>query len=243
MSFSLKHRDRQPELMDNPALDELQHRHALRGLRRVNAFSRSTAILWPTICEVAQWLSEHPGLSERPVRILDIASGGGDLAVDLASRANRSAIEVEIEGCDISPLAVQLATELATQRQLDNVQFVQVDAIHGELDGPYDIVMCSLFLHHLPEDEVRCLLLRMKELATHRVLINDLRRTRLGYALAWGGCRLLTRSSIVHTDGPLSVRAACSLGEVRRFADECGLTGATLTTHWPQRFLLNWKAS
>jgi 2-polyprenyl-3-methyl-5-hydroxy-6-metoxy-1,4-benzoquinol methylase len=258
MSFSLKHRDRQPELMDNPALDELQHRHALRGLRRVNAFSRSTAILWPTICEVAQWHSEHPGLSERPghlglperpglpgrpVRILDIACGGGDLAVNLASRANRSAIEVEIEGCDISPLAVQLATELATQRQLDNVQFVQVDAIHGELDGPYDIVMCSLFLHHLPEDEVRCLLLRMKELATHRVLINDLRRTRLGYALAWGGCRLLTRSSIVHTDGPLSVRAAFSLGEVRRFADECGLTGATLTTHWPQRFLLNWKAS
>ncbi|NQV26340.1 MAG: methyltransferase domain-containing protein [Rhodopirellula sp.] len=237
MSFNLKRRDRQPEMMDDPELDEVQHRHALRGLRRVNAFSRSPAILWPAICEVAQW---HSG---RPLRILDIASGGGDLAVALASRARQSGIDVRIHGCDISAFAVQLATELATQRRLDNVQFLQTDAIHGTLDGPYDIVMCSLFLHHLPEEEARCLLKRMKVLATHRVLINDLRRTRLGYVLAWAGCRLLTRSPIVHTDGPLSVRAAFSLDEVRELADECGLSGATLTTHWPQRFLLNWKPS
>ena len=83
----------------------------------------------------------------------------------------------------------------------------------------------------------------MKELASQRVLINDLRRTRAGYVLAWLGCRLLTRSPIVHVDGPLSVRAAFSLDEVRQLAEECGLSGATLTTHWPQRFLLDWRPS
>jgi 2-polyprenyl-3-methyl-5-hydroxy-6-metoxy-1,4-benzoquinol methylase len=237
MAINLQHRDRQPELMDDPALDELQHRHALRGLRRVNSFSRSTAILWPAITAVAQQLAGQP------VRILDIASGGGDLAVGLAERGRRTGINLDIHGCDISPLAVQHATELAVQHQLDNVQFLTVDAIHGTLDGPYDIVMCSLFLHHLPEDEARCLLKRMKELASQRVLINDLRRTRAGYVLAWLGCRLLTRSPIVHVDGPLSVRAAFSLDEVRQLAEECGLSGATLTTHWPQRFLLDWRPS
>ena len=159
----------------------------------------------------------------------------------LAARARRNGIGMEIDGCDISPVAVQHATELAQQHRFNNLQFLTVDAIHGTLDGPYDVVMCSLFLHHLPEDEARTLLERMRELATHRVLVNDLLRTGLGYALAWVGCRLLTRSPVVHTDGPLSVRAAFSLEEVRQLAEECGLVDARLTTHWPQRFLLDWR--
>lgn len=235
MGVDLLHRDRQPELMDDPALDSERHRHALRGLRRVNSFSRSTAILWPAIQEVAQVISG------RPVRILDIASGGGDVVLGLAARAARYRIEVEIDGCDISLLAVEHGTELARQSGLSGLKFLATDAIRGPLEGPYDIVMCSLFLHHLPQEDARVLLRRMQKLATNRVLVNDLRRTRLGYALAWAGCRLLTRSPIVHTDGPLSVRAAFSTEEVRQLAEESGLTGATITTHWPQRFLLDWR--
>jgi 2-polyprenyl-3-methyl-5-hydroxy-6-metoxy-1,4-benzoquinol methylase len=234
MKIDLRHRDRQPELMDDPALDAEQHRHALSGLSRVNRFSRSTAILWPAIREVV----EHT--SSRPLRILDIASGGGDVALGLAAKAWQNHVELEITGCDISPLAVEYATKLAEPFPL-NLQFLEEDAIEGTLNGPYDIVMCSLFLHHLPEDAACILLRRMKELATHRVLVNDLRRTRCGYALAWAGCRLLTRSPIVHTDGPLSVRAAFSIDEVRQLAEESGLNGATITTHWPQRFLLDWR--
>ena len=234
MRIDLTHRNRQPELMDDPALDAERHRHALQGLGRVNRFSRSTSILWPAVQEVSR------RVDGRRVRILDIASGGGDVALRLAAKALASHVDVEITGCDISPFAVEHATQLAEPFSFD-LQFVAEDAIHGTLDGPYDIVMCSLFLHHLPEDDARVLLQRMKELATHRVLINDLRRTRCGYVLAWAGCRLLTRSPIVHTDGPLSVRAAFSIEEVRCLAEESGLNGATITTHWPQRFLLDWR--
>lgn len=236
MSVDLTHRDRQPELMDDPALDADRHRHALNGLGRVNRFSRSTAILWPSVKDVSQ------KLNGRRLRILDIASGGGDVALGLAKYAWRHHVNLEITGCDISPVAVQHATQLAKPFPFD-LQFVAEDAIHGTLDGPYDIVMCSLFLHHLAEDDALVLLRRMKELATHSVLVNDLRRTRLGYVLAWAGCRLLTRSPIVHTDGPLSVRAAFSVDEVRQLADKAGLAGASITTHWPQRFLLDWRPS
>jgi 2-polyprenyl-3-methyl-5-hydroxy-6-metoxy-1,4-benzoquinol methylase len=234
MGIDLTHRDRQPELMDDPALDADQHRRALTGLGRVNRFSGSTAILWPAIRAMSQ---QNGG---RPLRILDIASGGGDVALALAAKAWRSHVPVEITGCDISPFAVEHATNLAEPFPFE-LRFLAEDAIHGTLDGPYDIVMCSLFLHHLPEDDAHVLLRRMKELATHCVLVNDLRRTRFGYVLAWAGCRLLTRSPIVHTDGPLSVRAAFSVDEVRLLADESGLNGATITTHWPQRFLLDWR--
>ncbi|MBI1310722.1 methyltransferase domain-containing protein [bacterium] len=231
----LRQRCRLPELMDDPQLDASQHLDALCGLQRVNVLSRSASLLWPeilrTACEV----------KDRPLRILDIASGGGDIAIAIAARCWASGVETEIEGWDLSPVAVQRATEQAAQRKPGNVRFAIRDAINESADATYNIVMCSLFLHHLAEDDAHRLLARMKQMATHNVLINDLRRTRIGYLLAWAGCRLLTRSPIVHTDGPLSVRAAFSLDEVRRLADDCGLAGAELTTHWPQRFLLSWR--
>lgn len=236
MASDLTHRDRQPELMDDPALEAQKHRHALKGLSRVNRFTRSSAVLWPAVRDVSE------RVHGRRLRILDVASGGGDVALGLAAKAWRNRVDVQITGCDISPFAVTYATQLA-ERFPFNLQFVVEDAIHGTLDGPYDIVMCSLFLHHLSEGDAKLLLQRMKELATHRVLVNDLRRTRLGHALAWVGCRLLTRSQVVHVDAPLSVRAAFSVDEVRQLADESGLSGATIATRWPQRFLLDWRPS
>jgi hypothetical protein len=97
-----------------------------------------------------------------------------------------------------------------------------------------------LFLHHLEEQDVVGLLQRMRESAALAVLANDLVRSRVGYWLAWWGCRALTRSSIVHVDGPRSVEGAFTLDEARDMASRAGLTGLRLTRHWPERFLLRW---
>ena len=64
--------------------------------------------------------------------------------------------------------------------------------------------------------------------------------TRHGRHLVEEGSRLLTRSPIVHVDGPLSVRAAFTVAEARQLAERAGLSGATIRRHWPQRFLLSW---
>ena len=232
----LRCRDRQPELMDDPSLDEIEHRAALVGLRRVNGISRSAAILWPSILRLARKES-----SQR-LRILDIACGGGDVTVAIAARAAAAGISMQVDGCDISPVAIQMAREAASQSKLpSSTHFFQSDILNDDISDSYDIVMCSLFLHHLSELDSCRLLNRMVDLARTLILVNDLRRTRLGYALAWMGCRLLSRSPIVHVDGPMSVRGAYSVGEVLDLAETCGLHGATMTTRWPQRFLLEWN--
>ena len=43
------------------------------------------------------------------------------------------------------------------------------------------------------------------QIARRRVLVSDLRRSRLGWWLAWVGTRILTMSPMVHFDGPVSV--------------------------------------
>jgi 2-polyprenyl-3-methyl-5-hydroxy-6-metoxy-1,4-benzoquinol methylase len=123
------------------------------------------------------------------------------------------------------------------------VEFFQLDVLEDAWpESRYDVVMNSLFLHHLSEEGVLRLLVRMRE-AGGLVVVDDLLRTRAGYWLAWLGCRLLSRSPVVHFDGPVSVESAFSVAEVMALAERAGLSGAGLRRHWPERFLLTWRAA
>jgi len=232
----LRVRNRQTELMDNPDLDPRLHDEALAGLRRINWWSRTGASIWKAI--------ERTALSRRsvgPLTILDIASGGGDQVLWLAKICQQRGISCEVHGCDISATAVENATALAERRGVQGVQFHQCDALAGELPGKsWDVVMNSLFLHHLAAAEAVHILKRMREVTGKLLLVDDLRRTLPGYLLAVVGCRILSRSPIVHFDGPVSVEGAFSDDEVRQLAEQAGLTEARLQHHWPQRFLLTW---
>lgn len=224
-------RRRVPELMDQPDLSEGEHHSALRGLRRINYLSRGAAILWPSLAKLAR---------EKPIRVLDLATGGGDVAITLAGWSNRAGLDITVEGCDVSPRAIEFARERALA-QPTNVRFFTRDALAEELPDGYDVICCSLFLHHLDDDSALLLLRRMAQAAGRLVLVNDLIRSYPGLLLAQIGCRLLSRSRVVHYDGPVSVQAAYQTREVLELADKAGLRGASLTRHWPQRFLLSWS--
>ena len=229
----LRDRDRRPEVMDQPGLDPGVHHRALRGLARINRWSRSVAAIWPVVEGAAR------RTTGRPVRVFDLACGAGDVLVGLWRAAARAGVPVALDGCDVSPVAL----EHAARRSADagaTVRLFQADALRDILPGGYDVVCTSLFLHHLADEEAVAVLGRMKRSSEQVVVVDDLLRSPAGYALAWAGTRLLTRSRVVHTDGPLSVRAAFTVPEVRRVADAAGLTGATIRTHWPYRFLLTW---
>lgn len=230
----LTRRDRRAELMDDPAIDSADHQAALIGLRRVNRWSRSSAIVWPTIRDLAK-------SSRHPIRVLDLACGGGDVTREIASRSRRANLPIEVDGCDIHPFAVQYSTATKSSETPRSVSFFQLDVLQDELPTDYDILMCSLFLHHLSDEQALDFLSRMMSATRQLVLVNDLCRTRLGYVLAWAGCRLLTRSPIVHHDGPLSVRAAFTTDEIEKLTQKAGMAGGQITHHWPQRFLLSWR--
>ncbi len=220
--------------MDDPAIDRNLHAGALTGLGRINRISRSDAILWPELARLAT------AAGGRTLQVLDLASGGGDVAIALALRAQKSGHDIRLSGCDISEEAVRFATERAKRAGVA-VAFQQRDALGGELPPGFDVLTCSLFLHHLDEEQAVSLLRRMAAVAGQMVLINDLARTQSGYWLAWAGCRLLSRSPIVRHDGPVSAAAAFTVEEAQGLADQAGLKDARITRHWPSRFLLAWS--
>jgi len=214
--------------MDDPQISHRAHQHALSGLARLNRFSFIDRTVWNAIV---------PFADDRPMRVLDIAAGSGDLVIKLAQRARRSKKPIEFTACDISPLAAKVTAERALSAGLE-ITTIQADITKDSIEGTYDIVMCHLFLHHLDEPQIVNLLVKMRQLATKGVIITDLLRTRRGYTLAYLASRLLTRSRVVHVDALLSVRAALASDELRALAHEAGYEDATFETIFPERMLL-----
>ena len=231
MGLDLRCRRRQAELMDQPDLEQAPHDQALRGLARINWWSRSASILWPAIRALSR------RLDGAPLRLLDVACGAGDVAIRLWHKARRAGVLLQIDGCDISPAAVAFASRRAAAAGAD-VRFFTCDALSQALPDSYDVVSTSLFLHHLEEEQAVALLRQMSSAARHLVLINDLRRSWRGFMLAWLATRVLTRSPIVHFDGPRSVESAFTAGEALQLGQHAGLGSLTVTHRWPFRFLL-----
>jgi 2-polyprenyl-3-methyl-5-hydroxy-6-metoxy-1,4-benzoquinol methylase len=222
------------EVMDDPALPEEEHALALAGLRRINRLSRTAAHL---AMHLRKLLVED---RDRPRRILDVACGDGDNTLALAERLNGSGLPWQVEGCDISSRAVAFAQANASARGLDTT-FFQADALKDLDVQGYDAVVNSLFLHHLEDDQIVSLLHQLKR-ARH-LIVSDLVRGRFAYEATRLGVHLLSRSRVVHIDGPLSVRAALTQPELLRLATRAGLSGAQLRSCWPMRQLLTWSQS
>ncbi len=231
---SLRERHCQPEIMDDPKLDPAYHAQALRCLGRINWLSGSDRILWRPLKKLIQ---ENPG---RVLRVLDVATGGGDVPIKLWQRARAAGLSLDVEGADISPTALAFARQKAEQARVD-VKFFRLDVENDAIPTGYDVLTSSLFLHHLSEEQAVTLLCRMAQAAGRVVLINDLRRCRLGFMLAWLAARTLTTSSVVRVDAPRSVEAAFTLDEIRCLATDAGLEDIQIARRWPCRFLLTWR--
>ncbi len=223
-----------PEEMDDPSLDGQTHFQALQGLARINTWSGSAGIVGSAIQALAQMTGQ------RSLRVLDIATGAGDIPVAVWKKARKKGFFLEMDGCDKSPQAIICARKRAQQSGAQ-VRFYSLDIAHEEIPAGYDILVSSLFFHHLENKEAAGLLRRMAQAAKQMVLVNDLVRCASGLALAQVGTRLLSRSRVVHADGLRSVRAAFTVEEIRKMAQEAGLKGARVERRWPWRFLLTWK--
>ena len=221
-------------MMDQPDLDTAQHLVALKGLRRVNLVSGVAFMMWRKLKRIAKAYS-----ADRPMRVLDVACGGGDVAIQLSAWAKAAGLWMEIHGCDISPTAIHYAQTAALGQKQTEVRFFRLDVLKEPFPDGFDVVICSLFLHHLKDLDAELLLRKMAAGARRAVFVDDLLRSTLGFVFCWIGSRLLSRSQIVHDDGIQSVRAAFTISEAQSLAQSAGLKPARFQRRWPERFFMS----
>jgi len=240
--------ERKAELMDDPALPAADHLAALEALATLNAVSLTARQLAGAVAEiVAGQAAAAPSL-----RVVDVACGGGDVTLALADllaarltdrRGPEGRLTIRVLGIDSSQRAVERARERAARGRPGGAaaDFAVRDVL---VEGcpPCDVVVSSLFLHHLDDGPAATALRSMAAAARLGGAVSDLVRSRTGLLLAVLGTTLLARSRVARVDGPLSVRAARTPAEYRSLAARAGLPDATVRRCWPQRVILAWRS-
>ena len=138
---------------------------------------------------------------------------------------------------DCSATAIEYARDRC-QVAACPVHLFQHDIVQQDLDSNYDVVMCSQFLHHFEACQAQSVLDKMIRAARQQIWVVDLLRSRLNWLQVWIATRTLSRSKIVHFDGPQSIRASFRIGEIETLARRVGLAKFSVRKHWPCRFVL-----
>ncbi|UYZ57942.1 methyltransferase domain-containing protein [Hymenobacter latericus] len=218
-------RSLEPELMDDLTLASDDLRQNLYELEVINARLGGYRVVLSALQRLRPRLPAN-----RPVRIADLGSGGGDTLRRVAQWARRQGLAVELTGLDANAFMVDYAR--ARSQGYPEIRFEQQDIFAPEFARQrYDVVMCSLFCHHFAEHELVPMLRQWREQARTAVVINDLHRHPLAYHSIRWLTRLLGGSYLVQNDAPLSVARA-----FRRHDWEELLTTAAIT-----RYQLRWQ--
>ena len=231
---NLHERILEPEDIDDPSLEKEQLFGALRGLTTINFLSASAGSVWQPMVRLSRELKLDR------LRILDVATGGGDIPRALWRKGKRAGLRLEILGVDISERALEFAARQCGDCGND-VRFEQRDILRDGMPEGFDVIVSSLFLHHLSTDQAGQLLAAAAMATRHLVLINDLRRGRYGLTLAYFAGHILSSSPVVRVDAIRSVRAAFTMQEALTMAERAGMKGTTVRRRWPARYLLQWR--
>jgi 2-polyprenyl-3-methyl-5-hydroxy-6-metoxy-1,4-benzoquinol methylase len=206
------------EMMDRPQPVTPLLEQDLRNLEMMNRLFGGHAILKKI---VEPWMR-----SDSRIEILDLATGAGDNPRFLASLAATRGCEARITAVDANPSTIAIAKKFAAENAPGAIEFVVDDIFKYEPGRQFDIVLCTLALHHFTRDQAVLLLARMRELSRGHVVVTDLCRSRLGTFGVWLLTHLWMRNPMTRHDGMLSMRRAWNLDEMRELADEAG---------WPAR--------
>jgi SAM-dependent methyltransferase len=226
-------RTQQIEQLDRPGGGARDNHLAgnLRDIRRANRWFGGTRAV---VSAMAPVLHDHN--ADETLSFLDVATGSADIPIEVASWARREGWQVRIVATDHQPdiLAIARASTSAAPITIE-----QADALDLPYpDNAFDVVALSLALHHFDPGDAQRVLREMARVGRRVLIVNDLERSRLGFAAAWLFGHALTTNPMTRHDAPLSVRRAYTRPEALALAHEAGWHGARARSIVPARYLL-----
>ncbi|MBB5065961.1 methyltransferase domain-containing protein [Granulicella mallensis] len=213
-----------PELMDEPCSYE-DFRACLADLAQVN---RLTLAHRPTLQFLERLIEARP--SSQPLRIVDVGCGGGDMLRHIAVWAKRRGVQVALTGIDLNPYAAQAAREFSGKDRSNqwDIEWVTGDAFSYAPPDGVDVVLSSLFTHHLPEPEIVRFLTWMESTAQLGWFVNDLCRERTPHRLFQLLAGVMRWHYFVRYDGPVSIRRSFREEDWQRMIAAAGIDPTAL---------------
>ncbi len=170
---------------------------------------------------------------EAEVAILDVGAGSGELLRELSKwLVEKKAFLV---GAEIN---MEAASAIRGENG-GGVTAILADAMTLPFESDsFDYVFCSLFLHHLDDEQAVAMLREMGRIARKKIFVIDLNRSPVAYYFyKLVGSLFLQRFTL--EDGALSILRSRSPGELRSLAERAHLTDVSVQHSKANRLILS----
>ncbi len=156
------------------------------------------------------------------------------LIADWASRKN---LKVRITGIDANPNIITYARK--NTADYPNIDYLTMDIFNPEFSElTCDIFTATLFMHHLSDEQLVDILLKMKTQARIGIVINDLHRHWFAYHSIKLITRVFSKSEMVRNDAAVSVRRSFLKFELSNLLLSANLLNYDIRWFWAFRWQL-----
>jgi hypothetical protein len=215
-----------PELMDDFSIQDDRIDLALRELRLINYFLGGNN---GSKRGVSKMISK---LQTDKIFLLDAGSGSSDVLDDLKKKHKT----VQIISLDRNKRVCNFIKKNNNYKPM----VVCGDAFNLPFKNKsVDIIHASLFLHHFDNENLKIILKKFNDAAKHGIVINDLHRSLRAFLAIKILTLLFSRSELVRSDAPISVRKGFVKRELTGLLEEMHFSNYDIGRKWAFRWLIN----
>ena len=203
MSFLVdtSNRSSETEIMDDFTMKGVLFRDTLDKLEIINRLLGGNKVTIKGLKELLKNKSKN-----KIITIVDLGCGHGDILRDIAKFGRKNNYTFRLIGIDANIAAIDYAKELSCE--YSELSFKAIDIFSDDFKKQsYDIVLCTLFLHHFKNNELISFLKMAIERATIGVVVNDLHRHKLAYYL-FKLIGFFIKNKMIREDGLTSILRA-----------------------------------
>ncbi|WP_108869144.1 methyltransferase domain-containing protein [Aquimarina aquimarini] len=230
MLVNLKHRSNEVELMDDPKVNKKDLLVALSDISRANQLLGGNKITIRAVDKLSKDV-----LNNSCISILDLGCGNGEMLRAIADSFRKQKRAVKLIGVDVNKKSIESGKKLNIS--YPEISIYQQDIIDIEPSQfSCDIVICTLTLHHLSNQEIEKVINKAIKLSTIGVIINDLHRSTIAYYLFKLFSFFFIRGFIAKNDGLVSIKRGFKKSELLDLANNLNLNTYSIDWKWAFRY-------
>ena len=230
MFLNTKYRTTQSEIMDDFALDGEILKEALNKIAKINQLLGGNKLTLQGVKNLIQHIDK-----KQKITIVDVGCGNGDLLRKLADFAKENEYNFDLIGIDANQFTINYAIDLS--KNYVNINYKCQDIFNQYFDElKYDIVLCTLTLHHFNNLEIEKLLQIFHQNSRIGIVINDLQRSSISYRLFQMLCLVFNLNKMSQNDGLISILRGFKKQELIDISNKLKLQNYSINWKWAFRY-------
>lgn len=230
MFLNTRNRTDDPEIMDDFNLKGDVLKASLDKIAQINQLLGGNALTLKGVAKLLKKASDSDLIT-----IMDVGCGNGDMLRKLADFGFENDLNFRLIGVDANEFTVNYAVDLS--RDYSNITYKKLDIFDKSFQEiKYDILLCTLTLHHFKNNEIIKLLISFYANSKLGFVINDLHRSSIAYRLFQLICFVFRLNEMPRKDGLTSILRGFKKHELIAFSENLKFEKYSIQWKWAFRY-------